>query len=255
MLKYSQMRGAIFDVDETLLDNHPDGTPFGLHEQSRLAAAHALGKKLSSAGLIAFTPEQSTLAFRQAKVHTLHAAVWEMLIMAGEVPEGELDLQNELLCDLVALKEELHEDLLVNHAREVPGALKFVKGLAMRGLSSQLAVASTACRRDIDLFFTSHGFAAYFPDERIISREKFTRAKPDPEPFNMAFETLGLPEADRPFVAAFEDDPRGIQSAKTAGLFTCAIATRFTRQELSALGVAPDLIADSYEEFDHLFSE
>jgi len=65
----------------------------------------------------------------------------------------------------------------------------------------------------------------------------------------MAFAKLGLSESDRGQVCAFEDDPRGIMAAKAAGLFTCAITTRYSREHLAALEVAPDLIADSYLEF------
>ncbi len=252
MLKYSDLRGAVFDVDETLLDNHPDGTSFGLHEQSRLAAAHAVGQRVQSPGLIAFTPEQSSLAFREAKQHTLHAAVWQMLIMAGETPDRDVDLAHPLLLEIVDLKDNLHEELLRTQAREVPGALRFVQGMALRGIS--MSVASTACRRDIDVFFEMNGFAPYFPDKKIISRERFTHPKPDPEPFNLAFGVLGLPEETRAYVAAFEDDPRGVASAKAAGLYTLAIATRYSRDQLAALDTPPDIIFDSYDELDALLA-
>lgn len=39
-----QIAGAIFDVDDTLLDNQPGVPGQGLHERSRLAAAHTVGK-------------------------------------------------------------------------------------------------------------------------------------------------------------------------------------------------------------------
>ncbi|HEX3568200.1 MAG TPA: hypothetical protein VHT70_00810 [Candidatus Saccharimonadales bacterium] len=34
-----KVKGAIFDVDDTLLDNKPGNPGFGLHERARLAAA------------------------------------------------------------------------------------------------------------------------------------------------------------------------------------------------------------------------
>jgi beta-phosphoglucomutase-like phosphatase (HAD superfamily) len=255
MLKYSDIQGAIFDVDETLLNNHPDGSDFGLHEQSRLIAVHTVGKRHDSPGLIAFTPAQSTEAFRLAKVHTVHSAIWQMLIIAGEVhPESDLDMEHTLLKEIAALKEEIHEELLRTKGVEVPGALSFVQGLTDRNIGR--AVASTACRRDIDIFFEAGGFNPHFSDECIISRERFSQPKPHPEPFDLAFAALGLPEEARPYVVAFEDDPRGLASARAAGLFTCAITTRFPRNFLENLPpeAAPHLIADSYAEFDTLFS-
>lgn len=90
-----------------------------------------------------------------------------------------------------------------------------------------------------------------FPPHRIISREQFNHAKPHPEAFEVAFKTLGLP--DKTGVIAFEDDPRGVKSAVSAGLYTCAITTRFTREELEKMDTPPDLIADSYTDFRRHF--
>jgi beta-phosphoglucomutase-like phosphatase (HAD superfamily) len=47
-------------------------------------------------------------------------------------------------------------------------------------------------------------------------------------------------------VLAVEDDPRGIMSAKAAGLFTAAITTRHSHASLETLAVAPDVTVDSY---------
>lgn len=247
MLTYSKMRGAIFDVDDTLLSNYPDDSKIGLHEHSRLAAAQEVGRRHNSAGLQNFTAQQSVDAFRNAKVHTLEAAVWQMLFMAGEVATEEIEPNHPLLLEITQLKEVLHENILRTKGREVPGAISFVKTMA-DGLGGHVSIASTSCRRDIDIFFEMTHLDRIFPDERIISRERFTHAKPNPEAYNLAFTSLGLSESARPYTAAFEDDPRGIMSAKAAGLFTCAITTRFDREELESLEIAPDLIGQSYEE-------
>lgn len=254
MFNFSDFTGVIFDIDDTLLDNRPPGEPLGLHELSRLMAAQEVGKRNDMAGLRDFTSKQSTQAFLDAKIHTVHAAVWQMLVIAGLVaPDDEMDLNHPLLQEIVTLKEELHEDLLRTRGREVPGAIKFVTCMAENGLAGKLAVASTACRRDIDIFFEMTELGQFFPNARIISRENFTHAKPHPEPFNLAFASLGLPESVRARVVAFEDDPRGVMSAKAAGLYTCAITTRHKREDLANLAVPPDLIADSYAEFSELF--
>jgi beta-phosphoglucomutase-like phosphatase (HAD superfamily) len=253
MMHYSQLQGAIFDVDDTLLSNHPGGAVHGLHELSRLAAAHEVGRRHDNPGLQAFTLEQCTQAFRDAKVHTLQAAVWQTLIMTGEVPDTDIDPAHPLLNEMMTLKDELHEVVLRERGEEVPGATAFVRQLAVAGLEGKIAIASTACHRDIDIFLAMSGLDVLFPDDKIISRERFTHGKPHPEAFNLAFAALHLPESARPNVVAFEDDPRGVMSAKAAGLFTCGITTRFSREELGALSVPPDLIADSYQEFAELF--
>lgn len=255
MLTYAEMRGAIFDVDDTLLDNHPDGSLMGLHEQSRLMAAHEIGRRYNNSGLQQFTEQQSIDAFREAKAHTLQAAVWQMLYMAGEVRTDAIDPAHPLLNEMMDLKDELHEQLLRTKGREVPGAGSFVRRLASQGLVEYLGIASTASRRDIDIFLDMSSLEPLFADSKIISRERFTHGKPHPEAFDRAFTALELSESARPCVVAFEDDPRGIASAKAAELFTCTITTRFDRERLQALDIVPDLIADSYEEFHTYFSQ
>ncbi len=251
---YLDFSAVIFDIDGTLLDYQPPGETMGLHERSRMMAAHEIGKRHGIVGLQEFTAQQCKQAFVSAKVHTVHATVWEMLVMAGAVSEkDEMNPNHPLVQEMVNLKEDLHEDILRAKGREVPGAISFVKLLAQNGLDGKLAVASTACQRDIDVFFEMTQLDRFFPTERIISRDKFTHAKPDPEPFNMAFATLGVPESERAKVVAFEDDPRGIMSAKAAGLYTCAITTCHKREDLAKLAVPPDAIADSYVEFAELF--
>ncbi|HTH71772.1 MAG TPA: HAD family phosphatase [Candidatus Pristimantibacillus sp.] len=254
MLKFADIAGAIFDVDDTLLDNQPPGESVGLHERSRLLATHEVGKRHNLPALQAFTAEQAREAFLNAKVHNLDSTVWQMLVIAGEVSEDEeMDPLNPLLREIAELKEDLHEHILRTRGKEVPDATRFVELLAGQGLSGKLAVASTSGRRDIEVFFEMTGLGRFFPEDKIISREDLTHAKPHPEAFNMAFARLGVPEKLRGSVIAFEDDPRGVMAAKAAGLYTCAITTRVSREEMARLAVPPDLVADSFAEFAKLF--
>lgn len=248
-----EVKGAIFDVDDTLLDNKPGVAGQGLHEQSRLAAAHKVGEKYAIPRLAELTAQENLDAFMNAPVHTLEAAVWNILVMTGKADSSVMNIEHPLLKEIVQLKNELHEDILITKGEAVPGAIAFVQGLATLGIENKLAIASTAVRRDVDLFLAKTDLAILFPPERIKTKESITHPKPNPEVFNLAFDSLGLPEADRQYVCAFEDDPRGIMAAKAAGLFTCAITTRFSRSELESLEVPPDLIGESYKEFSQLF--
>lgn len=248
-----EVKGVLFDVDDTLLDNKPGVPGHGLHERSRLAAAHQVGKKYGITRLENLTVQENLDAFLTAPVHTLEAAVWNILTISGEADSEVINLDHPLLKEIVQLKNELHEDVLREHGKEVPGAVAFVQGLAALGLQDKLAIASMAVRRDVNLFLDMTGLTPLFPAERIQTVENVTHPKPHPEVFNLAFESLHLPESARGSVCAFEDDPRGIIAAKAAGLFTCAITTRFNRSVFESLEIAPDLIADSYQEFSELF--
>lgn len=250
MLKIDDIQGVIFDVDETLLSNHPPAIPWGLHERSRVMAARVTGKRHGIRGLQELTDEQAYRDFHDSSVHSLHGAIWQTLKRIGEV-QGELDVTHPLLLEMVVLKDELHEETLRKHGQEVPGATKFIEKLADRGLRGKMAIASTSYRRDVLVFFDMANLHRFFPDKRIITRENFTHPKPHPEAYKLALKTLGGKDKSR--VLVFEDDPRGVMSAKAAGLFTCAITTQYKRDELAGLAVPPDLIADSYDEFATIF--
>ena len=248
-MRMADVRGAIFDVDDTLLDNKPGVLGQGLHERSRLAAFHAVGNKYDITQLCNITLEQNLDAFLSAPVHSLPGAVWNYLWKSGLVDSEVVNPEHQLFCEIVAMKNELHADILRSEGEEVPGSTDFVRLLAANGLMGRLAIASSAIRRDIDIYLQKVGLAELFPGRHIMSLESATHTKPHPELFDRAFLSLGLGEVDRPYVLAFEDDPRGIMSAKAAGLYVCAITTRYSADELQSLEVAPDLIAGTYDEF------
>lgn len=245
----SNLQGAVFDVDDTLLNNHPGGKSYGLHERSRLVAIRTVGRRHGIPALEHFSHQANLRTFYDAKVHSIEGAIWQTFVVAKYVHTDEPDPSHPILREIVELKNQLHEAVLRQYGQEVPGATEFVSLLTRTpGTASRLAIASTASRRDIDLFFEISGLGQYFPNNRIISREQLTHFKPHPEPFNLAFATLGLSESARGHVLAIEDDPRGIMSAKAAGLFTAALTTRHHRETLAGLAVPPDLIVSSYAE-------
>lgn len=247
-----EVKGAIFDVDETLSDNGMSNAGYGLHEQSRLQATHEIGQKYEIAALAELSTEDNLTAFVTAATHSLQGAVWNTLRMVELVDTDEVDPNHYLLNEIIARKAELHPQLIASSVKEIEGASLFVHGLARKGI--ELAIASSGARNEIDLFLGKVGLEGFFRNERIISVESVTYTKPHPEPFDRAFQTLGLPDSNRPQVCAFEDNPRGIISAKRAGLFTCAITTCYTRQELMDTETPPDLVADSYQEFSTYFN-
>lgn len=256
MLTFEQVQGAIFDLDDTLLDNGPVDRPGEwLHARSRLAAIHEVAETHDIPVLHTVTPEESSTAFVTASEHSLPGAIWNVFFMKGIVSSSLVDRTHPLyglVDEIVVRKNELHETILRQYGVEVPGASDFVKSLAVNGLANHLALATNAIRRDIDIFLSMYGLSQYFPDERVISAEKVTRPKPDPEAFNLAFRALELPNSARRNVWAFEDNPRGMLSAKGAGLYVCAITTRLGRDDPGLLAAKPDLVADSFAEFREL---
>lgn len=247
--------GAIYDVDDTLLRSQPTDDPLSnLHQIARLAALHTVAEKYDyCAQLRDVGPQENFDSFAASPVHTIFGAFHTLLKNRG-ILAGDVDPTHPLILELVALKDELYGKLLPVHGRAVDGADSFVRDFSLHhGIDSYNAIASTATMRDIKTFLGMAHLTEFFPDERIIDVAKVDKPKPDPEAFNSAFLSLGLPESARSQVVAFEDDPRGIASARKAGLFVCGITTRYPRESLAALDDTPHLIADSYAEFREHF--
>ncbi|MEU0930750.1 HAD family hydrolase [Streptomyces malaysiensis] len=81
----------------------------------------------------------------------------------------------------------------------------------------------------------------------LISADDITRGKPDPEPFLLAAERLGVDPAR---CVVFEDAPAGLASGRAAGMRTVALATTTSREELVADIVVEDLSAVSVQVSD-----
>ncbi|MFI6939933.1 HAD family hydrolase [Streptomyces sp. NPDC050418] len=81
----------------------------------------------------------------------------------------------------------------------------------------------------------------------LIAADDISRGKPDPEPFLLAAERLGVDPAR---CVVFEDAPAGLASGRAAGMTTVALATTHDAGELSADVVVTDLSAVSAQAVD-----
>lgn len=240
--------GAIFDIDETILDNGHETRGKGYHEQFRLQAAHEIGREQNLPGLAKLTYEDSLNAFRTAHEHTFAASLWNMLCMAGLRQDStKVDESDALHKAITDRKNELYQQALKSEIQMIKDADRLIA--AMNALTNgTLAIASAARRIDIDTFLQTNDIEKYFLPERIISLENVTNAKPHPQAFDLAFKSLNISNVDRAKTLAFEDAPKGVASAKQAGLFTVAITTQFSRDELSSGDYPADMVINRFTE-------
>lgn len=249
-----EVAAVIFDVDDTLLDNKRRSPERSLHERSQLQAVHSVGDAMDIDVLKNMSSDDSYEAFLTAPEHTLQSGILNMFIRAGLLESMELETLKGIVDIVASLKDDLHKAILYKDGEAFEGAVDFVQGLAIKlNLAERMAIASTSNRRDVDIFLGKVGLADLFPDPNIITIERVTKPKPDPEVFDKAFKSLKLPESDRALTYAFEDDPRGIKAAKEAGLRVVGITTRFDREYLACQPTAPDLVAESYAELSEIF--
>lgn len=257
MKRPDYIAGAIYDIDDTLLDNRPTpGDPFNnLHQLARLDAitkfATIHGNQYSQ--LLEVTEQENLECFVLSPVHTVAGAFYTLLKDRGLVA-GNVDPANPLILELIALKDEAYALSLAKYGKPIQGADDFVRDLATQyGIEDTNAIASSAILRDIKAFLDSCNLTYLFPDDHIIDVSRVAHPKPDPEAFDTASRRLTLPDSLRGNIVAFEDDPRGMLSARKAGLFVCGITTRYPREFLEQTEAKPDLIADSYAEFREHF--
>ena len=239
-------------MDDTLLNNHPPGGNMGLHERARFFATKEIGQKYNIPELIETTEEHNRDVINRAMELSVEGGIWQLFYELGLVNDRRVDHANPLLREIAARKHELYEPILAEFGTPFPQAVEFVQAMSVL-TDGKIAIASGAKRRDILAFLRATGLDAYFLPDRIFGRENYNHSKPDPEPFELAFTSLSLSHADRTEVVAFEDDPKGIESAKSTGLFACAITTRFDKQTLASESIAPDIIAEDYVSFAQMF--
>lgn len=239
---------AIFDIDDTLLDNYPQARAYGLHEYARLLAIREIGEKHGIDVLAHATEEHNAAVYYRAREHSVEGGVWQFFYETGLVKTPKINHTDPLLQEIAARKHELYEPILQEFGAPLPKAVEFVKAMYVL-TNGKLAIASGALRKNVDSFLKTSGMDGLFLPERIITRDIFSHAKPHPESFDKAFQTLGLQAKDRARVLAFEDDPKGIASAKQAGLYVCAITSRFDAAELADKAQPPDMVRDGYVNF------
>jgi beta-phosphoglucomutase len=101
----------------------------------------------------------------------------------------------------------------------------------LRGRGYRLALVADGDRSDVDASLAPNGVIELFGI--VISADKVSEGKPDPEPFWAAAAHLGQPPSE---CLAVESAPLGIQSAEAAGMGCVALETTLPGELLSMAG-------------------
>lgn len=249
--------GAVYDVDDTLLNNQPDSNDplSNLHQLARLDAIRTFATDHGGDfnQLLNVTSQENFDSFTLSPVHTVAGAFYTLLKNRGLIT-GELNPSHPYIRELTDRKDVSYAEALALYGKPIEGADTFVRDLAAHyAIESKNAIASTATLRDIETFLAMCDLSYLFPDDHIVDISRVHNPKPDPEAFDSAFRSLDLPDEQRRNVVAFEDDPRGMLSARKAGLYVCGITSRYSREFLQQVEAKPDFVADDYSEFRDYF--
>lgn len=114
----------------------------------------------------------------------------------------------------------------------LPGATEALLGSGLTGAIVTSCAAGLALARQR---------AAGIPVPRVVvTADDVRRGKPDPEPFLLAAELLGV---DPVSCLVVEDAPAGLAAGRAAGMTTLAVTTTHTADQLDADHVVADLSA------------
>jgi len=119
----------------------------------------------------------------------------------------------------------------------LPGAAEALA--AVKGAKNAIA---TSCTADLaKARITATGLHA---PTVLVTADDVSRGKPDPEPFLMAAERLGV---DPKRCLVIEDAPAGIAAARAAGCFSLGVLTTSSAEQMPADALIPDLSAVRFE--------
>jgi HAD superfamily hydrolase (TIGR01509 family) len=211
-----QMKGAIFDLDGTLLDSMP------IYDTAGGDTLRALG----------YTPR---------------AGLYDALrtLSGNEVLEyfhREYDTR-ETIAELEAALDKQLERFYADTAPLKPGVARLLE--ALRGLGIPMAVATATRRIHVEAALERTGAAKYF--SRIFTCPEENTGKREPTIFLRAAEFLGTAPGE---TYVFEDSLHAIKSAKSAGFYVVAFYDGSERNNQAGIRELADEYYDSPAGFE-----
>ncbi|KGQ22895.2 HAD family hydrolase [Thermus filiformis] len=143
-----------------------------------------------------------------------------------EIVRDLLGLEGKEAEELIEAKEALFRRL-ARDLRPTPGLPALLRFAEERGLA--WGVVTNAPRENARHVLEALGLRPPL----LVLAEEVGRGKPDPLPYRVALERLGLPPEE---ALAFEDSPSGVRSAVGAGIPTVGLLTGHLEEDLRASG-------------------
>ncbi|MET0389643.1 MAG: HAD family phosphatase [Polyangiales bacterium] len=197
------VRGVLFDLDGTLVDNMRH------HSVAWLEIARTLGATL--------TPEQVMRDFAGRRNEEILPIVAGRALTPAEVAQ------------LAEQKEARYRELYAPDLQLIAGADALLAQLAARGIAA--GVASAAPRKNRDFVLDGLGLRARL--QAVVGGDEVARGKPAPDLFLEGARRLGVAPAD---ILVFEDARLGVLAARAAGMRVCGITTGEPAAELIDAG-------------------
>lgn len=207
-------KAIIFDLDGTLADSEP------AHERAIRSVVESHGMSV--------TPQQFL----------------ELCVGFGEIPAlrniaraNGRDCSEEQLQAMSATKQDLFEAGLATHGVPAcPGGVELLRAAASQ---VPVAVCSGSPRRTVEALLVALGVRDLL--KVVVSLNDVSRGKPDPEPYQLTSQRMGIEPAD---CVAIEDTSAGVRSAVGAGLWVVAVGHSLPASQLGEAHAFVRHIAD-----------
>ena len=164
-------------------------------------------KILATIGIQLTVEQFLTLSMRQGR------SAFELATQSGWQKQQVANLKRE--------RDLLYSEMLRRQTRVLPGVAETLNMLHGR---MRMAVVTSSQRQHFDAMHADIGLTGYF--EFVLAREDCSKTKPNPEPYLLALERLGMKAAA---CIAVEDSERGLAAARAAGLRCLVIPNELTR--------------------------
>lgn len=216
------IRAVIFDFNGILADDDP------IHMQ-------ALRRVVEEEGLT-FTEDEYMEQYLPLNDQDCFRQLWQ---------KHDRPLPPQKLKELISRKSDYYFSAIEQKSVLFEGAANAVRAAAGRG---PVAIASGASIEEILHILSPAGLLGCFAT--IVAAEDVRRGKPDPEPFQLAFERLKQTCSDLApsECVAVEDSLGGIRSAQAAGIACLGVAHSYPRGRLAE--AKPQWMIDSISDFE-----
>ncbi|HSW97355.1 MAG TPA: HAD family phosphatase [Candidatus Saccharimonadales bacterium] len=200
-LELTNIKGILFDMDGTMVDN----TAYHKKAWEEFYKVHHMQ-----------FPDKD---FRMKFSGKNNKQIFQMIF-------GE-NISDEDINKFADEKELMYRKLYASNIKPIKGLFEFIEKLKKKDI--KIAVATTAIKENRDFILKELGLNNAF--DAIIGYEDIIKGKPNPEIFLKAAAALHIkPES----CIVFEDAPSGIEAAKRAGMKTVGVVTSHTNKELLA---------------------
>ena len=218
------MQALIFDCDGVLVDTERDG-----HRVAFNRAFQALG--IDADWTVELYGELLVIGGGKERMrYYFDTYGW---------PEGRSESKDELIALLHKTKTDFFTDIIASGQLPLrPGISRIVDEAIAAGV--RLGVCTTSAPKAIDGVLDLFGAARKAKFEFVLAGDVVSRKKPDPEIYELAKRTLGLPVTE---CVVVEDSRNGLLAATGAGLPTLITTSAYTTNEdfTGALEVVPEL--------------